>query len=417
MGPIAQFDKSFLQSLSIDESVWFDCLFTPVVCPLFYVETLADLEKAVKAGRTPEAEVGVIAEKFPDMSGMPCVYHNQAAISELLGDEKVPMTGQVPVPGGRYSETDGRLGVVYERSPESEAFSRWQDGKFLEVERDAARLWRATLSNINLEEAAKGLRLENGKAVTLCRSLQEARQVAESLLANNQDRMRVMRFVIDALQVPHRYQHQVIERWKTWNYPPLPKYAPYACHVATVEVFFFLAIASRLIGTQRPSNRVDLAYLNYVPFGNIFVSSDDLHRRCVPHFLRSDQEFVWGIELRNDLRRINEFYQTMPESVRSRGVMSFAGRPPADIAPLVARLLDKYAPGGRDTPPVRDDIQHSPEELQKINQEAHRLDGAPVLDPRSVGPEDRIYSVTINRKMRRKRGSWLQANSKSDADA
>ena len=45
VGPIALFDKSFLQSLSLDESVWFDHFFLPVVSPLFFVETLADLTK------------------------------------------------------------------------------------------------------------------------------------------------------------------------------------------------------------------------------------------------------------------------------------------------------------------------------------------------------------------------------------
>jgi hypothetical protein len=48
--------KSFLQSLSVDESVWFDHFFIPNICPLFYVETLADLEKSVREGRTPERE-------------------------------------------------------------------------------------------------------------------------------------------------------------------------------------------------------------------------------------------------------------------------------------------------------------------------------------------------------------------------
>lgn len=45
MGPTVLFDKSFLQSLSIDESVLFDHFFIPIVCPMFYVETLADLKK------------------------------------------------------------------------------------------------------------------------------------------------------------------------------------------------------------------------------------------------------------------------------------------------------------------------------------------------------------------------------------
>lgn len=50
MGPIALFDKSFLQSLTVDESVWFDHFFLPVVSPLFFVETLADLAKQRKDG-------------------------------------------------------------------------------------------------------------------------------------------------------------------------------------------------------------------------------------------------------------------------------------------------------------------------------------------------------------------------------
>jgi hypothetical protein len=82
MGPITLFDKSFLQSLSVDESVWFDHFFLANVCPLFYVETLADLEKGVREGRTPEQEVGIIARKFPEMSGAPCVYHGTLAIGD-----------------------------------------------------------------------------------------------------------------------------------------------------------------------------------------------------------------------------------------------------------------------------------------------------------------------------------------------
>ncbi len=54
MGPTVLFDKSFLQSLTVDESVIFDHFFIAVICPLFYVETLADFEKAVRQGRTPE---------------------------------------------------------------------------------------------------------------------------------------------------------------------------------------------------------------------------------------------------------------------------------------------------------------------------------------------------------------------------
>jgi len=55
MGPTVLFDKSFLQSLTLDESVWFDNFFYPVVCPIFYLETVADLKKS-GLNREPEEE-------------------------------------------------------------------------------------------------------------------------------------------------------------------------------------------------------------------------------------------------------------------------------------------------------------------------------------------------------------------------
>ena len=80
MGPIALFDKSFLQSLSLDESVWFDHFFLPVVSPLFFVETLADLAKQRKDGsRTPDDEVRVIADKTPVLVRLVSTMHSFAS--------------------------------------------------------------------------------------------------------------------------------------------------------------------------------------------------------------------------------------------------------------------------------------------------------------------------------------------------
>jgi hypothetical protein len=71
MGPITLFDKSFLQSLSVDEAVLFDNFFLTNIAPIFFAETLADLEKAIKAGRTPDQEVGLIAVKTPEIHSSP----------------------------------------------------------------------------------------------------------------------------------------------------------------------------------------------------------------------------------------------------------------------------------------------------------------------------------------------------------
>ena len=70
-GPILIFDKSALQALSVDETNWLDNFFLTNITPIFYAETLADLEKEVHAGRTPEEVVGQLAVKTPDMQSSP----------------------------------------------------------------------------------------------------------------------------------------------------------------------------------------------------------------------------------------------------------------------------------------------------------------------------------------------------------
>jgi hypothetical protein len=65
-GPLTLFDKSALQSFSLDEAVWFDNFYATIISPLFFVETLADLSKEVEQGRTPEQVVGTIAAKTPE---------------------------------------------------------------------------------------------------------------------------------------------------------------------------------------------------------------------------------------------------------------------------------------------------------------------------------------------------------------
>ena len=172
MGQITLFDKSFLQSLSLDESVWFDHFFLVNVCPLFYIETLADLDQSVAEGRTPEQEGGVIADKFPEMGGTPSGYHRNQCIGELLG-HSVPMTGQIPIPGGRRVESEGKRAAVFERSPEAAAFARWQRREFLAIEHQFAETWRRQLAALDLNQAAEIVRTL-AIHIARCRDLSQA---------------------------------------------------------------------------------------------------------------------------------------------------------------------------------------------------------------------------------------------------
>ena len=91
MGPILIFDKSALQCLNLDEAVWLDNFFLCNITPLFFIETLADLEKQVRKGRTPEDIVGSLAFKTPDMGSKPNAHHATLLEGELLGLGKLDM--------------------------------------------------------------------------------------------------------------------------------------------------------------------------------------------------------------------------------------------------------------------------------------------------------------------------------------
>ena len=91
LGPILIFDKSTLQSLNPDEAVWLDNFFLTNITPLFFIETLADLEKQIRSGRTPEQIVGELAYKTPDMGSRPNVHHMVLLNGELNGAGVIEM--------------------------------------------------------------------------------------------------------------------------------------------------------------------------------------------------------------------------------------------------------------------------------------------------------------------------------------
>lgn len=404
MGPIALFDKSFLQALSVDESVWFDHFFYPIISPLFYVETLADLEKAVRAGRTPEQEVGFIARKTPEMHGGPSIHHQTLALANLMGQD-VPMNGRIPVAGGRPVKVDDKPGVIYDASPESRAFSRWQKGEFLELERQFAQAWRASLASLDLKAVAERMKTL-GVNPQRCKSLEDAKHLADLLVQSKDKPFDRMKLAVLFLDIPRKYEHPLLERWSIAGYPPLSVYAPYAAHVLNVEVFFQVALAAGHISVERPSNRVDIGYLFYLPFCMVFISSDKLHRRCAPLYLRPDQNFVWGEDLKADLKALNDHYSGLPDAEKEKGIMRFAANPPETGNFLVSQLWDRHLRPwrGKVQPELTD-----PDKEKKLVNHLRRFTDAPTAPPEQIdfAPDD-AEVLSIQRMVYKRKGSWWQ---------
>lgn len=410
-GPTLTFDKSFLQSINPDEAVWLDHFFSCNITPLFFIETLADIEKEVHKGRTPEQIVGQLAYKTPDMHSQMNPFHLNLLEGELMGVRKVPMDGRIFKARGQPVVLSDQKGIVYKKSPEEEALYRWQAGEFLDVERQYARFWRRSVIGIDHSQSYAAFGQFYAR-IPKPKDLPSVKKLAETFV-DALDQEHALRFGMQVLSVPPLGQHHVFERWTAAGKPPIKSFAPYFRHVYLADLFFHLAVAADLISRVRPKgkadNMVDIAYLYYLPFCRIFTSSDNLHERVVPLFLRDDQTYVKGADLKEDLRHLDEHYSALPDDVKAKGFYAFASEPPQDTSFLVTQLWDKHQPRWRDE-------QSKPKQLEPELQKAlvdlvakFAIESKPELDP-SAHPKsiEEVDFIHDERKVMGKKGKWMR---------
>jgi hypothetical protein len=401
IGPIIIFDKSTLESLNPDEACWLETFYLTNITPLFYVETLADLKKKVARGRTPEQVVGNLAYKTPP-SGKPNVHHKELCIANFLG-YPIEMR-QVPVLGrGRTVTTGDQTGVMFENAPEMVALQRWQEGEFLQIEYLYASNWRRMLSRLNFTIMGQLVEqlISSKKRLS---SLEEAKEIADKLANGERHRFLCLKIACILLNIPEYLMPRIIQRWKADGGQSLREFAGYAAHVFTVDVFFYLAMSANLISNARASHKIDIAYLYYLPFCMVFASNDKLHKSTVPLFLRSEQVFVDGIELKADLAKLDALYSKLPEEVREQGIMRFANEPPLEGEYLTTKLWDQFLPKWRQI--AQDRKPRSQEEEAMVL--AHMKKITDEADPLSnyVGDPEEGDFMTLSYMMPIRMGKW-----------
>lgn len=408
-GPSLIFDKSAFQALNPDETMWLDNFYIANITPLFFVETLADLEKEVQVGRTPEQVVGNLAYKTPD-TGCVNTHHENLLYGELTGQGNVEMSGRPIISRGQAMKLGDETGIVFKEPPEVESFRRWQRHQFLEIERMIARKWRESLKSATPEEISKVFqRFLNVSGIP--KSLDELKIQVDHII-DNQNRKDSLFFGLSVIGVLPGAQGKIIQKWEDSGGKPIREFAPYFTHVLSVDLFFYLGLAANLFSSFRhpQTHKVDIAYLYYLPFCKIFVSSDKIHINISSFFLRPDQSFVNGNDFKADLAKLDQYYSVLPEDVKNRGVVSFAFIPPDDTSFLVTRMWDKYmAPTWRNMKSRKfngtDKID--PEAEKAITDKIKRFikEGKPI-ERNAIGNSDEANSMVIKHMVSARKGKW-----------
>jgi hypothetical protein len=345
MGPTIIYDKSALQMLSLDQAQWLAAHYTTNLCPLLYVEVLADLEKAPPEDRTADEVVRDLAKKVNSLGTHPNVDHWTLVLGEMLGTP-VPMQ-RLPIKGGgrQVVVADGRTAIAFDEPPEMVDFNRWKRADFVSHERDLARQWRDMLARVDLKAMADEMLAGRELRFT---DLAAVKRFADHMVRPKNGRYQLLRYAMEILGVPAAVRPAIVRRWKDCGGPSLWEFAPYSHFVLTVDAFFMLAVASGHIAANRPSNKVDMAYFYYLPFCMVFTSNDKLHKRTVPLFLADDQVFVPAADLKADLAKLADYYAVLPEDVKQQGRLTYAAYPPLQGDYLTCRLHDRFFPGWRE---------------------------------------------------------------------
>jgi len=409
IGPSLIFDKSALQALNPDEAMWLDNFFTTNITPLFFVETLADLEKEVKTGRTPEQVVGSIAYKTPDTA---CVntHHEHLLYGELTGQDGVEMEGRPILSGGQTLRLGDETGVIFKEPPEVEAFHRWQKHEFLDIERTIAKKWRERLKGMTEIESHKIFQQFLNLFGTP-KSLGELKIQVDRII-NELNQKGILVLGLSLIGVLPEVQNKIIQRWEESGSVPIRKFAPYFTYITSVDLFFYLGNLANLFSGFRHSqtHKIDIAYFYYLPFCKIFISNDNFHVGISSFFLRPDQSFIKGSDLKVDLAKLDQYYSAFPEDVKNRGVVSFALTPPDDDSFLVTQMWDRHMSStwrNMQTRKFDGTDKINPETENAITEKIKKFEkeGVPV-DQSTIGKSDKAGSMVLKHMVPARKGKW-----------
>ena len=296
MGPTILFDKSAIQSLGQAALQEISRYFYTVVPPVLLMEILADLSLTPNDVQGAKKKVADIANKVFPIDSIANAHCHLMCVHNLLGDV-VPMTRVPAICGARpVVAKDGSNGIFIDVQPENEAVMRWRNGQFNQDDLACAIQWRTNANRSNLEEMKKLLPKLPGNF----RTGEQVKQVVDGMLSQPEFQEALLHWFINLLHCDSETRQRIVSRWQKSMTRSLAIFAPYAHHCLRVQLIFYMGMMQNVFGT-RPSNIVDLEYLSYTPFVQIFCSGDKLHKQLAPMILNDDQSFVSRDEMHRAL--------------------------------------------------------------------------------------------------------------------
>jgi hypothetical protein len=361
VGPQILLDKSALQSLSYKEALRLGEYLLVVIPPVLMAEIQADLTLAMHKKRSQRAEAqnqaADLAKKLHIMLSRGFNQpHRLIVLQDLVGNHIVP-DGR-PLIGGTHVVTeDGEKGFWVDDEQEK-TLTAWSTGNFSTFDKVSAYEWRRAISEIDLTKTRERLLGTLGTR-DLPNSPEQLIERVETSLATPVTQELLLWILIDFAHADPATRAAIVGRWDRAPDKRLAVFAPYAHYCARVLLLFHFALLANLIGT-RPTNRIDLEYLYYVPFAKAFASGDSVHAFLAPLAFDQDQTFISRDALKEDAK----YVLAETDRLLAEGAKRPIQYPPAQPGSALLGLWKKHMPPREDV--ERDVPKMSPEQEAEL---------------------------------------------------
>ncbi|MHA1886656.1 MAG: YecA family protein [Promethearchaeota archaeon] len=199
---------------------------------------------------------------------------------------------------------DGKKGIVVEESDEEIALHRWREGNFTDEEKEISSRWREKTTKPNKLKDMQDHFKNSIPSMDIKFNLETLKEKLDETILIKQLQTYYLKSLISLLHLDSQTTHKIFLRWEQNNFQTLKDFSPYAFFCLNIQVFFLQALGLELVGSKS-TNDIDLMYLFYLPFCNVFSSGDNFHKKIVPSFLSKDQSFISAEDLRSDLQKLS----------------------------------------------------------------------------------------------------------------
>jgi len=330
-------DKSTFQLLSYNELLKLSNYYKHNITPILVMEILGDLKKEAPEGKLPpDVRVKDFATKLFPINTVLNAHYEKILCSDLLTGT-VPLDGRSQLGVEKVVQSDtGMKGFLIEETEQQKAVYKWKEGNFTEVDHKLSALWRTSTTQedllVKLQETIK----EQNGSLNL-KSFSELDELVTNTLSQTNKQDLFLAKLIENYGLYEDKGSTIFARWLAAGRPLIKDFAPYAYHCLRVDMFFLLGLQSHLI-TTRPTNRIDMEYMYYLPFCNVFSSNDKLHKNIVPFLIRSDQHFIRGEDLKKDFKSIVSYLDAGGDEIKKK----YNNEPPVIANSFTLDLWKKY---------------------------------------------------------------------------